>query len=613
MNILGLSAYYHDSAAALIRDGQVVAATQEERFSRKKNDPGFPQEAIRYCLQEGRIGLNEVDAVVFYDKPFLKFERILQTALENAPRGFRFFLISMPIWLKEKLLLKTEIKKRLKETAGEKLHVPLLFSGHHLSHAASAFYASPFTEAAILTIDGVGEWATASIAYGKGKEITLLQELHFPHSLGLFYAAVTSFLGFRVNEGEYKVMGLAPYADPDGERTHKYYRLLTENVITLYNDGSLRLNADYFSFEYAERMVPVKKWEALLGLPSRLPDAPLEKAHAELALALQRITEKVVTDMATYAQKITGSRNLCMAGGVALNCVANGKLLASKRFDHIYIQPAAGDSGAALGAALAAYHLHFGHERDPQADFMKLGALGPRFTDTDIEKAIHKSGLAAEKPGTDELLERTARFLQEGKVVGWFCGRSEFGPRALGYRSILADAGREDMQRILNLKIKKRESFRPFAPIMLEEDLKTFFGNVPPNPYMLFVHPLKPEMRFTRPAHFYSLPFADMLAIPGSPLPAITHVDYSARIQTVPAGSPARIRQLLLAYKKLTGKGILINTSFNVKDEPIVCNPDDAIRCYLTTEMDVLVMENYLITKKQPQITTTLHLKKYFW
>lgn len=597
MKILGISAYYHDSAAVLLHDGNIVAAAQEERFTRIKHDAAFPENAVRYCLREAGLHLNELDAVVFYDKPFLKFERILQTVLDTAPRGLPLFLRSMPVWLKEKLFLKSEIKSALKNIHGKKVTVPLLFSSHHLSHAASAFFASPFEEAAILTVDGVGEWATASIGMGKGNDISLLKEMHFPHSLGLLYAAFTYFLGFKVNEGEYKVMGLAPYADPNSDLVKQYENIIRETLVQLNDDGSLHLAMDYFSYTHAPVMVPEKKWEKLFGMPRRKPDEPLTHRHAALAFALQKLTEDAVLKMARFAKEITGAKNICMAGGVALNCVANGKLLEAGLFDSIYVQPASGDAGGAPGAALAVYHMHAKNERVPQKDYMREGALGPSYNDAEIEQAIKQSGLQAQHLSTEALLHTTATYLADGKVVGWFNGRMEFGPRALGFRSILGNAAHPDMQRILNLKIKKRESFRPFAPILLEEEMHKLFANAQSNAYMLFVHTLKPELQLKRPEGFYDLPFADMLAHPGSALPSITHIDYSARIQTVGPQSQTRIRQLLEVYKNITGQGILINTSFNVKDEPIVCSPADAIRCFLATEMDILVLENFIISK----------------
>ncbi len=597
MIILGISAYYHDSAAALIKDGKVIAAAQEERFTRIKHDASFPENAIRFCLKSAGIGLNQLDSVVFYDKPFLKFERILQTVLDTAPKGLPLFLKSMPVWLKEKLFLKSQIKDELKEIAGEKITVPLMFSTHHLSHAASAFYASPYEESTILTIDGVGEWATASIGLGKGKDITMLQEMHFPHSLGLLYAAFTRFLGFKVNEGEYKVMGLAPYNDPQDGLWKKYLEIVKSEIATLHDDGSLQLNLNYFSFQETEDMIPAKKWEALFGIKLRQADEPLTKEHAALAYALQNYTEDVVLAMASTAQKITGKRNLCLAGGVALNCVANGKLLKTGLFDSIYIQPAAGDAGGALGAALAVYHQHFKKERIVEVDYMQGGALGCEFSDVEIDATIHELGLKAERLEGNQLLEQTAKLLADGKVIGWFQGKMEFGPRALGYRSILADAANPEMQKILNLKIKKRESFRPFAPILLEEELPRYFDDAQPNPYMLFVYPIKDELQICRPAGFFDLSFSEMLKVPGSELPAVTHIDYTARIQTVPPNSTSAIRLLLEEFKRQTGRGVLINTSFNIKDEPIVNSPQDAVQCFLITEMDVLVMGNWVVRK----------------
>lgn len=597
MKILGISSYYHDSAAVLIDNGEIIAAAQEERFTRIKHDPSFPSQAISYCLKQGECSLHELDAIVFYDKPFLKFERILQTVLETAPKGLALFLKSMPIWLKEKLLLKSDLRKKLNELAKKKVTVPILFSSHHLSHAASSFYTSPFQEAAILTIDGVGEWATASISKGNRSLIENIEELHFPHSLGLLYAAFTSFLGFKVNEGEYKVMGLAPYADPSSEDAEKYYNTIVNELVTVFDDGSLKLNLPYFSYMHAERMIPVKKWEKLFQFSARKPDEPLTKAHASLAFALQKVTEEIVFKMARHAKELTGSDSLCLAGGVALNCVSNGKLMASGLFKNIYVQPASGDAGGALGAALVCYHMHFKKNREPKENPMKHGALGVSFSEEEIYQILEKSTLAYCRLDEEQLLDEVSGYLAQGKVVGWFQGRMEFGPRALGYRSILGDARNPDMQRILNLKIKKRESFRPFAPILLEEELSTYFENAKPNEFMLFVYPIKKGLQNPRPETYYTLPFAEMLKEAGSILPAITHIDYSARIQTIAPQADSKIRKLLENFKKQTGVGVLINTSFNVKDEPIVCTPEDAIRCFLQTEMDILVLENYILKK----------------
>jgi carbamoyltransferase len=597
MYILGISAFYHDSAAVLIKDGKIIAAVQEERFSRKKHDERFPKNAILYCLKEANISLSEIAAFVFYDKPFMKFERIIQTLLETAPKGLPLFFLSMPVWLKEKLFLKDILRKELKKIHGKKLNVPLLFSSHHLSHAASAFYASPLDEATILTIDGVGEWATASIAYGSGKNIDTLKEMHFPHSLGLLYSAFTYFIGFKVNEGEYKVMGLAPYADPNHKLVKKYGEIIENHLVDLKEDGSLSLNLGFFSYTHTTKMLPKRKWENLFNIPFRKADSPLTKEHAALAAALQLFTEKVVMKMAIHAVQLTGNRNLCLAGGVALNCVSNGKMHDSGHFDSIYVQPAAGDAGGALGAALAAYHMHYGNNRTPIKDFMEQGALGPAFLNDKILIAIKNTNLHAQYLADDDLYETCAALLAKGNVVGWFCGRMEFGPRALGNRSILADPANAEMQRTLNLKIKKRESFRPFAPIMLEKEAYKYFEKPAQNAYMLFVHKIKEKFRISRPPHFYQLPFVDMLSYVGSEIPAVTHIDYTTRIQAIPSDSPAKIRHLLEYFEKLTSRAMLINTSFNVKDEPIVCSPEDAIRCFLQTEMDILVLENYVIYK----------------
>lgn len=597
MKILGISAYYHDSAASFMVDGKVIAAAQEERFTRKKNDPSFPKNAIQFCLKFGGVSLNDLDAIVFYDKPFLKFERILQTVIETSPKGLLLFLRSMPVWLKEKLFLKSLLKKQLKAIEGKKIKTPVLFSSHHLSHASSAFYASPYEESAILTIDGVGEWATASIAKGEGNKITMLKELEWPHSLGLLYASFTYFLGFKINEGEYKVMGLAPYADPESVGVKKYYDILTNHLASMHDDGSITLAKKYFSYTHAYKMIPVKKWEELFGIKKRNEIDSLEHVHAEMAYALQKFTEEVVLKMASHAKQLTGSKNLCMAGGVALNCVANGKLLKKKIFEHIFVQPASGDAGGALGAALGAYHLHFDEPRKVEPDFMKSGGLGPEYHEEEIWHSLQQSGLLFEKKTGPEFYHELANSINDGKVIGWFYGKMEFGPRALGFRSIIADASNPEMQKTLNLKIKKRESFRPFAPIMLEEELGEYFDDAVPNRYMLFVHTFKKSKQNARPSAYYQQTFTTMLQHPGTELTAVTHVDYSARIQTVTREGNEPMFNLLKAYKEITGRGVLINTSFNVKDEPIVCSPDDAIRCFLQTEMDILVLQNFIIRK----------------
>lgn len=602
MRILGISAYYHDSAAAIIEDGKVIAAAQEERFSRIKHDSAFPDQAVRFCMDSCDYTFDELDAVVFYDKPFLKFERILTNAFEQAPKGLIFFLRSIPIWLKEKLFLKKSIRDGLKRVNdGAELdwkQTQLLFSNHHLSHAASAFYCSPFEEAAVLTIDGVGEYATASIGVGKGKSLELLKEMHFPHSLGLLYSAFTYFLGFKVNNGEYKVMGLAPYSSPESPSVKNFYQKVKSDLCTIADDGSLVLNLDYFKFHYGLRMIKEDKWSNLLGVPKRDMDGPMERVHADLAQALQLVIEEVMIKMARHAKETTGARNLCLAGGVALNCVANGKLRELDLFDKIYVQPAAGDAGGALGAALAAYHLHFHADRTVIADYMSGGALGPEFSGDEILPVLRRaSGIDFRVLSEDEITSRTAKAIVDHHVIGWFQERMEFGPRALGQRSILADATSAEMQSIVNLKIKKRESFRPFAPIMLEEEAGKYFECGEDSEYMLFVHRIKEDYRSPLPDEYFQSEMAEMLKVNRSVFPAITHTDYSARIQTVPSNSPKRIRRVLEHIKQLTGTGIAINTSFNVRGEPIVCAPQEALDCFLSTEMDILVMGNYWIEK----------------
>ena len=599
MKILGISAYYHDSAAALLEGGKLIAAAQEERFTRKKHDESFPVNAIEYCLDSSGLTLSDLDAIVFYDKPFLKFERILDTANESAPKGLVFFLRSIPIWLKEKLFLKRSIREHLK-TLGEVnwKKTKLLFSNHHLSHAASAFYCSPYETSAVLTIDGVGEYATASIGLGNGKDLQLVRELHFPHSIGLLYSAFTYFLGFKVNNGEYKVMGLAPYSHPEAANVLALKKRILDNLIDILPDGSLKLNLKYFSFQHALRMIPERKWEAILGMPIRSMDAPVTRVHADLAQALQQVTEEVVFKMAAHAREITGSDNLCLAGGVALNCVANGKLKEKDLFKNIYVQPAAGDAGGAVGAALGAYHLHFDHARDISQDYMNGGSLGPEYTDAEILRKLERSqGISYQLLAAEELFDRTASSIIDGKVIGWFQDRMEFGPRALGQRSILADAGNTEMQSVVNIKIKKRESFRPFAPIMLEAEAPRFFEHGGASEYMLFVHKIKEEYRNALPDNYHQMDLQPMLEVKRSIFPAISHTDYSSRLQTVPVNSKKRIRKLLDVMKEKTGTGLVINTSFNVRGEPIVCTPEDAINCFLSTEMDILVIGNYWVEK----------------
>ena len=602
MNILGISAFYHDSAAALLQQGQIIAAAQEERFTRRKHDPGFPLQAIKYCLLEAGLKLQDIDAVAFYDKPFLKFERLLETYYVFAPLGLQSFLRAMPVWLKEKLFLKRLLRKELAKIDPEAAKkVKLLFPEHHLSHAASAFFPSGVEEAAILTVDGVGEWATTSLAWGRGKEITVLQELRFPHSVGLLYSAVTYYLGFKVNSGEYKVMGLAPYGNLQAESTQNYIRLIKRTLVQVQEDGSIWLNQKYFSYATGLRMVPDAKWQNLFGFPRRLPEAELEQKHCDMALAIQMVTEEIMLKLAREVKRLTNATTLCLAGGVALNSVANGKLQNSGLFRHIFIQPAAGDAGGALGAALAAHYLFFNQQRTPNAktDAMHGTYLGPAFPDYLIAETIKKYGAVAEILDPETLTAKTAALLADGNIVGWFQGRMEFGPRALGNRSILADPRNPDMQKKLNLSIKYRESFRPFAPAVLAEDAQQYFVLTAPSPYMLLVQPIKPALRRPLPKKSTKLTLTEKLYCQRSALPAITHVDFSARIQTVHPETNPLFWQLLQAFKKLTNYGMLVNTSFNVRGEPMVCTPADAYTCFMRTQMDYLVIGSYMFSKAQ--------------
>lgn len=599
MKILGISAFYHDSAAALVCDGEIISAAQEERFTRKKHDESFPTNAVKFCLESNNLSLEDIDFIVFYDKPFLKLERILETFYNNAPRGWKQFVYSMPLWLKEKMFLKSTIKKALKEIGiFDKNKTKLLFSEHHLSHAASTFYCSPFQDAAILCIDGVGEWATASISKGVKNKIELVEEMHFPNSVGLLYSSFTYFLGFKVNSGEYKMMGLAPYGNPDAKETKAFKEKIESNLVEIFEDGSIVLAEDYFSFTTSLKMIDKKKWEALFNLSLRNEETILTQTHCNLALAIQQVTEDIVIKMAKHAKKITGSDYLCMAGGVALNCVVNGKLKDEKIFKDIFIQPAAGDAGAALGAALAVNYMYLNKKRKASTQIFKSAFLGPKFSDEKIISTLENLQLDFEKLEETNLLAQVSNYLKEGKVVGWFQGKMEFGPRALGNRSIIADASNEEMQTKLNLKIKQRESFRPFAPIMLQEEFNEYFGINEPSPYMLFVHKIKEEKRKQLPGNFYDLPLLERLKIKRTSIQAITHLDFSARIQTIDETQSKKTSDLLKQFKKDTGTGILVNTSFNVRGEPIVCTPKDAVYCFMNTEMDVLVIENFVLVKE---------------
>lgn len=606
MKILGISALYHDSAAALTIDGEVLSAAQEERFTRKKQDDSFPVKAINFCLEESGLDLSSIDAVVFYDKPILKFERLLETYYAFAPKGISSFVTAMPVWMKEKMFFKRLIKEEL-EKVGEIdwSKTQLLFPEHHLSHAASAFYPSPYEEAAILTVDGVGEWATASICHGKGNKIKILKELKFPHSLGLLYSAFTYFLGFKVNSGEYKLMGLAPYGNPDSDEVAQFITKIKENVVDIREDGSIRLNQSYFNYATGLRMIRKGKWEALFGFKTRKPEDELLQVHCNLGLAIQKITEEVVQLMAAEAKKLTGASNLCLAGGVALNCVSNGKLQKANIFDDIYIQPAAGDAGGALGAALAGEYIFNGSERlvDPnKMDAMKGGYLGPGFDDKEVVKLSNKLGAVGRRLEFDELVKEVAVHLNEGNAIGWFQGRMEFGPRALGNRSIIGDPRNPEMQKKLNLKIKYRESFRPFAPSVLAEDCKEYFQHEGISPYMLLVHPVADNQRKDLPAGYNDMVLKEKLYTLRSTIPAITHIDFSARIQTVHKETNPRYWEMINAFKDLTGCGMVVNTSFNVRGEPIVCTPEDAYRCLMRTEMDYLVVGNFIFKKEdQPK------------
>jgi len=613
MNILGISAFYHDSAACLLQNGKIVAAAQEERFTRKKQDESFPVNATTYCLEHSGLTIDELDAIVFYDKPFLKFERLLETYLSFAPKGIRSFIVAIPVWLKEKMFLKKLIYDELKKVGEyKKSDVTLLFPEHHLSHAASAFYPSKFEDAAILTIDGVGEWATASICHGKGKDITILKELKFPHSLGLLYSAFTYFLGFKVNSGEYKLMGLAPYGNPDSKLLQEYITKIKEELVDIRDDGSIWLNQDYFSYATGLRMVNDTKWENLFGFSRREGEGELEQYEADLALAIQMVTEEIVVKMAKHAKELTSAKAICMAGGVALNCVANGKLQNEGIFDEVYIQPAAGDAGGAVGAALAAQYIYFGEDRVPESpDSMQGAYLGPEYYAIDIERSLKKFKPVYKKSIGKRLYTKVAKILDDGNVVGWFQGRMEFGPRALGGRSIIADPRRIDMQKKLNLKIKYRESFRPFAPSVLAEEVSTYFEMENDSPYMLLVQPVKEELREKLPKGYNEMPLREKLGVKRSEFPAITHIDFSARIQTVHKETNPKYWNLISAFKEKTGCGMVVNTSFNVRGEPIVNTPEDAYRCFMNTEMDYLVIGEYVFAKEdQPEWTEKIIFNK---
>ncbi|MFZ5523319.1 MAG: carbamoyltransferase [Pseudomonadota bacterium] len=592
MRVLGISALYHDSAAALVESGRIIAAAQEERFTRKKHDSRFPVNAVRCCLSEGGIGLGDVDHIVFYDKPFLKFERLLETYLTFAPRGIKSFAMAIPLWLREKLFLKDLLLKEFHKIDGDgKWNGRLLFSEHHLSHAASAFFPSPFEEAVVLTMDGVGEWATTSVAIGRGNSLEVIKEIHFPHSLGLLYSAITYYTGFKVNSGEYKVMGLAPYGEP------KYAELMFKHLIDVKPDGSFRLDMSYFDYCTGLTMTN-RKFDDLFGGPPRKPDQLLTQRHMDLAASIQAVTEEVVLRLTRSLRKETGISNLCLAGGVALNCVANGKILRDGSFEHIYIQPAAGDAGGALGAALAGYHMQLGQQRQVNGDAMRGAYLGPAFTQTDIEARLNSCGAKFTVLDDTALIDNSAEDLAQGKALGWFQGRMEFGPRALGNRSIMGDPRSPTMQKTLNLKVKYRESFRPFAPSILRERVKDWFELDGDSPYMLLVADVVKSRRREMTIEENQLFGIDKLNVPRSDVPAITHVDYSARIQTVHRDTNPRYHALLSAFERKTGCPLLVNTSFNVRGEPIVGSPEDAFRCFMGTELDVLAVGNCYLRKE---------------
>ena len=601
--ILGISAFYHDSAAALLGENGIIAAAHEERFTRKKHDHRFPHQTIRYLLDEVGITVSDLHAISFYDKPYLKFERLLETYHAFAPRGVRSFLSAIPAWIKEKLFMRQMLWKELQRVEGRRIKTkpPLLFPEHHLSHAASAFYPSPFSEAAILTIDGVGEWSTTTIGWGHGKNIRVLRELRFPHSLGLLYSAFTYYCGFKVNSGEYKLMGLAPYGNPRGRNFYKYREALMENLVDIRDDGSILLNMDYFDFPIGLQMSRDHMWKDLFGIPRRTPESEITQPYMDMALAIQDVTEQIVLRLAKTAQELTECPNLTMAGGVALNCVASGKLLKEKVFKRVWIQPAAGDAGGSIGAAYAARHIWQGENRtirNGSSDGMKGAYLGPAFEHVDVRRLFTQFGAVADyHDDFDILCCKTAELLAEGQVIGWFQGRMEMGPRALGNRSILGDPRNPNMQKRLNLKIKYREGFRPFAPSVLAECAADYFDLETSSPYMLIVAPVRKDICRQPPDDYETMDMYERLYHVRSEIPAVTHVDYSARIQTVHRETNERYWKLIKAFKAQTGCGVIVNTSFNIRGEPIVCTAKDAYRCFMRTEMDYLVIGDFLFRK----------------
>jgi carbamoyltransferase len=608
VRILGLSAFYHDSAAALVEDGRVVAAAQEERFTRKKFDADFPKRALEYCLSEGECTLADIDYVVFYDKPFIKFERLLETYLTYSPRGFTSFRMALPLWLREKLFQKSLITNELKAWEPKfDWQNRLLFCEHHVSHAASAFYPSPFDRAAVLTLDGVGEWTTTAVAVGEGNNLTIHKEIHFPHSLGLLYSAFTYYTGFKVNSGEYKLMGLAPYGEP------RYVRQIRDNLIDLKPDGSFRLNLDYFNYCTGLTMTS-ERFHALFGAAPRDPESLLTQREMDLAASIQTVLEEVVLRLTRSLAAETGMENLCLAGGVALNCVANGKVLRDQKFRNIWIQPAAGDAGGALGAALAAYYMHAGKQRTvPNVlDGMGGAYLGPAFSQAEIERRLQKAGARFASLDTGAMIDTTARALADGNAVGWFQGRMEFGPRALGNRSIIADPRNTAMQKNLNLKVKYRESFRPFAPSVLRDHVADWFDLDVDSPYMLLVADVAAQHKRSMTAAEEALFGIDKLNVARSSIPAVTHVDYSARVQTVHRETNPRYYELIERFNALTGCPVLVNTSFNVRSEPIVCTPEDAFRCFMGTDIDMLVVGDAVLRKQEQDPALKVNYKDQF-
>jgi len=608
MRVVGISAFYHDAAAALVNDGEIVAAAQEERFTRKKHDSRFPRHALDYCLSEAGIDLDQVDLVAFYDKPLLKFERLLETYLAFAPRGFESFKMAIPIWLREKLFLKDLLQNQLQQHRpdfdwGERL----IFSEHHLSHAASAYFPSPYSSAAVLTLDGVGEWATSSLALGRDNRLEVIKEIHFPHSLGLLYSAFTYYTGFKVNSGEYKLMGLAPYGEP------RYACVILDKLIDLKADGSFRLNLDYFNYCVGLTMTN-SKFDGLFGQPPRTPEQLLTQFHMDIAASVQQVTEEILLRMTRAIARETGERNLCLAGGVALNCVANGRILRDGKFDGIWIQPAAGDAGGSIGAALCAYHLYRGQPRRPNGalDGMRGSYLGPQFEQREIEQRLRAAGARFSVVDDAAVIAQAADALVAQKALGWFQGRMEFGPRALGARSILGDSRSPAMQKTLNLKVKYRESFRPFAPAVLREDVSEWFELDCDSPYMLLVAGVRPERRRSMTAEEKKLFGIDRLNVPRSDIPAVTHVDYSARIQTVHRETNPLFHALLQTFKQRTGCPVLVNTSFNVRGEPIVCTPEDAFRCFMGSEIETLVIGNCVLQKENQNPALKLDYKNAF-